>query len=205
MEQHIGQLWHHFITHAAATNYRQAAVELKEISKTVGILFRALGGDSGLRVEATTATAHNARRKWLQRLAGTHQQVELCWRDAETLRLPARIDLFPNQTLNRDLYLWQAALAASNTEPTLYWFQLNQQLTQNTLKKFPGLQSRYQRLLEAQLALRPDLSRLPGDEAAQEQAIQQALRQPGSVAWQTYPRQNATTNQYIYGYIPPHP
>ena len=181
MEEQVGQLWHRLITRAAATNYPQAAVELNEISKTVGVLFRALGGDSGLRVEATTAAAHGARRTWLQRIAGTNQQVELCWRDAEILRLPARIDWFPNKELNRDLYLWLAALAAGKIDHNLAWFELNQELTKNTLFNFPGLKPRYQRLVEALLKLRPNLSRLPTDEAAAEKAIQQALRQPGSV------------------------
>jgi len=180
MEEHIGQLWHRLITRAAATHYPQAAVELTEISQTVGVLFRALGGDGGLRVEATTATAHGARRTWLQRIAGTHQQIELCWRDAEILRLPARIDWFPKKNLNRDLYLWLAALAAGKIDHSLAWFKLNQQLTVKTLHRFPGLKPRYQRLVEALLALRPDLT--PPDEAAAEQAIQQALREPGSVA-----------------------
>ncbi|HID99949.1 MAG TPA: VWA domain-containing protein [Thiotrichaceae bacterium] len=182
MEEQVGQIWHKFITRAAATGYPQAAVKLTEINKAVGVLFRALGGDGGLRVEATTATKHGARRNWLQRIAGTHQQIELCRRNAEALQLPAQIDLFPTRALNRDLYLWLAALAAGEIDHSLSWFQLNQQLTQQILERFPGLQSRYSNLVDALLALRPDLSRLRPDEAAAERAIQQALRQPGSVA-----------------------
>ncbi len=182
MEEQVGQLWHRFITRAAATSYPLAAVELTEISKAVGVLFRALGGDGGLRVEATTAAAHGARRTWLQRVAGTNQQVELCWRDAEILRLPARIDWFPKKALNRDLYLWLAALAAGEIDHSLAWFELNQQLTIKTLQSFPGLKPRYLRLVEALLELRPDYNRLPVDEAAAERAIQQALREPGSIA-----------------------
>ncbi|HEW97209.1 MAG: nitric oxide reductase [Candidatus Parabeggiatoa sp. nov. 3] len=182
MEEQVGQIWHKLITRAAATAYPEAAVKLTEISKSVGVLFRALGGDGGLRIEATAATKHGARRNWLQRIAGTHQQIELCWLNAEALQLPAQIDLFPTKALNRDLYLWLAALAAGNVDQSLSWFQLNQQLTQQTLQRFPGLQSRYSNLVDALLALRPDLSRLRPDEAAAERAIQQALRQPGSVA-----------------------
>ena len=182
MEEQVGQLWHRFITRAAATSYPLAAVELTEINKAVGVLFRALGGDGGLRVEATTAAAHGARRTWLQRIAGTNQQVELCWRDAEILRMPARIDWFPKKALNRDLYLWLAALAAGEFDHSLAWFELNQQLTIKTLQSFPGLKPRYQRLVEALLKLRPDFTHLPPDEAAAEQAIQQALREPGSIA-----------------------
>lgn len=41
MEEHVGKIWHRFITRTAATGYPQARVELTEVSKTVGILFRA--------------------------------------------------------------------------------------------------------------------------------------------------------------------
>ncbi|MDM8566495.1 VWA domain-containing protein [Candidatus Halobeggiatoa sp. HSG11] len=181
MEEHVGKIWHRFITNTATTGYPQAKVELSEVSKTVGILFRALGGEGGLRIESTSATANESRRNWLQKIAGINKQVELCWRDAEALHLPTYVDYFPTKTLNRDLYLWLAVLAAGKVDYNLNWFQSNQQLTQQTLHNFPGLQPRYQRLVEAVLKLRPDITHLPPEEAATEQAIQQALRQPGSV------------------------
>ena len=62
------------------------------------------------------------------------------------------------------------------------WFVENQQATQRLLEKFPGLNARYQRLLQASLLLRPGLETLAADEAAQERAIRQALAAPGSVA-----------------------
>lgn len=182
MEEYVGQLWHRLITRAATVGYPNARVTLEEVSKTVGILFRALGGDSGLQVEAASATAYHARRNWLQRLAGSSQPVELAWRDSETLRLPATIDLFPAKSLNRDLYLWLAALAAGEIDLTQPWFVRNQQLTVETLQRFPGLQNRYQRLIDTYLTLRPLPKRFSAVETQQELAIQQALRHPGSVS-----------------------
>ena len=76
MEEHVGLLWDRLITRAATRRYPAAAVTLQQVGKTVAILFRALGGDGGLRVEAATATAHGARRSWLQRLAGSNVDVE---------------------------------------------------------------------------------------------------------------------------------
>jgi nitric oxide reductase NorD protein len=181
MEEQVGQIWHQLITRAATKTYPKAVVKLSEMSKVVGLLFRALGGDGGLRIEATMPRKHGAWRNWLQRLAGTDEKIELCWRNQEALYLPAEIDIFPTKRLNRDLYLWLAALAAGEVDHNLPWFQLNQGLTQKTLQRFPGLQSRYDSLVEALFALRPDITRLRADEAAAECAIQQALRYPGSV------------------------
>jgi len=48
------------ITRVADRQHPQAAVRLSEVAQTVGILFRALGGDGGLQVEAADATAQGA-------------------------------------------------------------------------------------------------------------------------------------------------
>lgn len=180
MEEYIGKLWHRLITHAATRRYPDAAMTLAEVQRTSGVLFRALGGDGGLRVEASRATANTSRRGWLQRIAGNQRTVELAWRDALGLRLPAQIDCFPQRSLNQDLYLWLAALAAQ-PEASADWLGNSQQQTRALLNGFPGLRSRYQRLLDAHLAQRPLPEQLPADEALQEQAIRRALQQPGSV------------------------
>jgi len=183
MEEHVGLLWDRLITRAATRRYPAAAVTLAEIGKTAAILFRALGGDGGLRVEAATATAHGARRSWLQRLAGSNTDVELCWRDEQALRLPAVVDCFPRTELNRDLYLWLAVLAAQTaTADSADWFVRSQQMTRRALHAYPGMRTRYQRLLAAHLAQRADVAHLRSDEAAQERAICEALQQPGSCA-----------------------
>ncbi|MEW6612899.1 MAG: nitric oxide reductase activation protein NorD [Pseudomonadota bacterium] len=182
MEEQIGALWHRLITRAAERRYPEAAVTLDGLGKTAGILFRALGGDGGLTVEAATATAHGARRGMLQRLAGDSRKVELTWLDEATLRLPGAIDLFPTRALNRDLYLWLIALAATSAAAEQPWLLRSQQATLQAFARFPGIRARYARLLEPALALRPAPERLPADEAAQERAIRAALRQPGSVA-----------------------
>jgi nitric oxide reductase NorD protein len=180
MEEQVGQLWHRLITRVANPHYPAAAVRLEEISHTAGILFRALGGDGGLRVEATNATEHGARRGWLQRIAGTQGTVELSWRDDLALRLPAVIDCFPDSALNRDLYLWLAALAAqARPQAAADWFAGSQQQTLQVLQQYPGMRARYRRLVEAHLAQRPLPRQLPPAEAQQEDALRDALEKPG--------------------------
>jgi len=182
MEEYVGELWHKLVTRVADKQHVEAAVSLDEISKTAAIFFRALGGDAGLNLSAAPATRHGARRRWMQRLATSGERVELSWRDGETLRLPERIALFAERSLNRDLYLWLVALSAADVDDNLPWIVRNQTATRITLERFPGLARRYQRLVEAILPLRPAPADLPLTESAQENAIRQALQQPGSVA-----------------------
>lgn len=181
MEEYVGELWDRFITGAAERRHQQAAVRLDDIAKPAAIFFRALGGDPGLGISAASATRHGARRRLLQRVAGSGEKIELSWRDGEVLRLPSQIDLFAEQSLNRDLYFWLVALAAVDTDHNQPWIVSNQQATQATLARFPGLQPRYLRLVNALLALRTPPEKLPADEAAQEMAIRSALLEPGSI------------------------
>ena len=182
LEEHVGALWHRLMSQTATKRYPDAAVYLDDVRRSVGVMFRALGGDGGLRIESSAATEYDAQRSWLQRLAGTNKHVELSWRNDSSLNLPACIDVFPSQALNHDLYLWLAALASGDSgirQGQNDWINYNQWLSCKVLKRFPGLLSRYQRLVDAQLALRPDVAKLTSDEALLEHAIQSALQHPG--------------------------
>ena len=182
MEEVVGGLWHRFITARADRRHPEAAVRLDDIERTAGTLFRALGGDGGLRIAAAAESEHGARRGWLSRLAGTDERVAHACRDDETLRLPPTLALFAERSLNRDLYLWLIALAAGAPPQVDDWLQANQQATLATLARYPGFAARYRRLVDACVGLRIAPTELSGGEAAAEQAIRRALSEPGSVA-----------------------
>ncbi len=201
MEERIGELWHRLVTRAASSDHPEATVTLEAVTRETGVLFRALGGDGGLRVVAGNRRQHGARRHWLQRLAGSGERAELASRDCATLQLPPRIALFADAGLNRDLYLWLAALAARH-EPALSaddWLEHNRRLSHRLITDYPGLTARYHRLVEAHLGQRPDPRQLPPAEAAQEQAIRAALGDPArAVAAQQTSRPPAPVPLWLY-------
>ncbi|HJW04508.1 MAG TPA: VWA domain-containing protein [Azospira sp.] len=186
MEEFVGKLWHNWITRAAGNTYPGAAVRLKEMERTLGILFRAFGGDPGLRVAPATEESHGARRKLLARIAGSDQKHTPARLDAATLRLPSEIAAFPERELNKDLYLWLAALAAASGEAEIRAlpdaFSRNQAAARRVLATWPGLAPRYERLVQAHLAQRLLVSSLPAAERPREEALRQALLAPGTVA-----------------------
>ena len=188
MEEHVGQFWDKLITSVSDRSYKQATVTLTDISKPLGIFFRALGGDGGLRIVESMATQHYAKRNWKHCVAGTGKYIELSWQDEDTLHLPKQINVFPDPGLNKDLYYWLAAINAQCLEnPSARerglqgWFTYSQILTQQVLQRFPGLQSRYNRLVIAYLPSRYVDEDFNEQEQAQEDAIAQALREPGSI------------------------
>jgi nitric oxide reductase NorD protein len=182
MEEFVGGIWDRLITRVARRDYPAAAVRLVDIEKTLGVLFRALGGDAGLRVAGAAEQRHGARRRLLERIAGSGAKAPHAALDCETLRLPAQIALFAQHALNRDLYLWLIAIAAHEPEPSPdAWIVRCQVATLRALAHYPGLKPRYQRLVTAVLAERIAPAAMPADEAAQEEAVRQALRAPGTV------------------------
>ncbi len=201
MEEVVGKLWHRFITRAAGGHFPQAAVKLKEIERVAAVFFRALGGDPGLRVAAATADTHGARRSLLARIAGADERTPRARMDINTLRLPPELDALPERSLNRDLYLWLAALAAAHgsaddalgvtltplpegaaADAASLELRENQRATLCALQRWPGVEARYRRLVEAVLKQRPEPAKLPAAEADRERLIRQALQRPGSVA-----------------------
>jgi nitric oxide reductase NorD protein len=185
VEEWVGSVWHRFITRRASPDFPEARVELAEMQRPLAMLFRALGGASGIGVEAANARELMVRRNLLQQVAGTCKQLPVAWCDANNLRLPPSLAVYPDATLNKELYRWLALLAAQ-AGPMRHWARDNQRWTQELLTRYPALRQRYARLVEAHLALRPDSEQLPGDEAALERALCQALREPGSV--EQFPR-----------------
>ncbi|GAB4364153.1 MAG: VWA domain-containing protein [Methylohalobius crimeensis] len=180
MEEFVGIRWHRLITRFASQSHPAATVNLAEEQARLGMVFRALGGDPGLRVEAAPPRELRIRRRWLERIAGTGRRHALAWRDGQSIRVPERLAWFGEQALNRDLYLWLVALASRAESRLPDWFAGNQHLVQRVLSDLSGLTSIYRRLVFAVIAARPDPARLPRREAARERAIQAALRVPGS-------------------------
>ena len=176
MEEWVGERWHRLIWRAADPSYRDAAVSLEEVTRAVQMLFRAGGGDPLIRVVPATEQKIGGPRGWLQKLAGQGERAALSTLDEESLALPPVIAVFPDRLLNRDLYLWLAAQGACLTDDTADWVEQNLNATRRALDRFPGLQQRYARLVQAHLAQRPRPAELRKETRDLEQTIQDGLR-----------------------------
>ncbi len=175
MEEAVGQWWHHAVTRWAASDFATARVTLPQMERAIGILFRAAGGDSAARLAPAALQKHGGSRGWLQRLAGSGQRSSQARLEPGVLALPAEIATFDAPTLNRDLYLW-LAIQSAFFEPSGHWLADNLRATQLGLHHFAGFKGRYQRLLLAHLAQRPQPSRLKGAAALAEVAVQNLLK-----------------------------
>jgi len=144
------------------------------MQKSIGIMFRAAGGAAVVRIAPASAQAVGGQRHWLQKLAGSGGRADCAQLEPEVLALPSTLAVFDDVQLNRDLYLWLALLSACY-QPSGHWIRDNLHATEAALRHFPGFSARYQALLQAHLAQRPQPLR--GTTAAAEWAVQLALRQ----------------------------
>ena len=86
MEEWVGGLWHKYITGKASNEFIDAKVEFSQVARSLGMIYRALGGEAVKRVEAASEQDYLIRRSFLQKIAGTNQQASLAWQDEESLR-----------------------------------------------------------------------------------------------------------------------
>ena len=128
MKRGIGELWHRRITRTAGAN-PHAAVRLEDVSRAVQMMFRAGGGDARVRVVPATP----------QRIGGPRASLGAL--DGETLALPPVLAVFDQPVLNRDLYLWLAALGACHDGESADWIGANLRATRRALARFPGLRA----------------------------------------------------------------
>ena len=181
MEEWVGHWWHRAVTRAADERHLGAVVTLDEMQRAIGLLYRAGGGDAAVRLAPAGLARVGGQaggRGWLQRLAGSGRQAALPLLQPEVLALPAELAVFDQRDLNRDLYLWLAALAAVHVA-TGDWLADNRAATAAALQRFAGLRGRHAALLQAHLAQRPAAGHSPA-----EAAVQAALRggPPAAVA-----------------------
>ncbi len=181
-EETIGELWHRIIARPTdLPAFPEAAARFSQCDGRLGVFFRALGGDPGIDLKATTRESTKNRLGWFQKLGHSAFLVPRARIDGDILLLPEDIDVFPDADLNADLYYWLTAWAAAvgqawpkrhadplRADAEALRFALA--VTLRTLARAPGLRARYRRLARAALDVRPKRA-LPPAEAAVEQAI----------------------------------
>jgi nitric oxide reductase NorD protein len=113
-EEAVGTLWDSCIDGVEpGQRFPLAAVPLAEVKGALGVLFRGLGGESGVEIKAGGDSLSHHRRSWRRRFARDAERIETARFDGATLFLPEQIDAFADADLNRNLYLWLAALAVA--------------------------------------------------------------------------------------------
>lgn len=180
-EETIGRHWHRLIGgRSSYPRHPEAAVALEAIRPRLGVFFRGLGGDRGVRLTAAGKASSGHRLALLERIGLGTEKLERPALDGDVLQLPAVLDVFPDAALNERLYEWLAAYFA-HAEPSgvppadpmqadVRALRQARATTVRVLARWPGLARLHAELCAALLAVRPKRP-LPKDEAAVEAAV----------------------------------
>ena len=118
-EELFGEFWHGLVGDIGnERRYAQAAVELKDMRKRLEIMFRALGGEAGIEIKAISPEAVNYRQNFLAEIGHASNSIRQAKFDGDQLFLPETIEIMPEKNLNRQIYIWLAAWAATVGEDT---------------------------------------------------------------------------------------
>ncbi|KAA0680710.1 nitric oxide reductase activation protein NorD [Roseomonas genomospecies 6] len=180
-EEFIGRHWHRLVGgRSSLPRHPDAAVTLESIRPRLGVFFRGLGGDRGVRLAAAARASSGHRLSVLERIGLGTERLERPALDGDVLQLPAALDVFPDAALNERLYEWLAAYfahAEAAGEPPadplradVWALRQAQATTARVLARWPGLARLHAELCAALLAARPKRS-LPKEEAAVEAAV----------------------------------
>lgn len=179
-EETVGRLWHRLVGgRSSYPHHPDAAVTLEAVRPRLSILFRALGGDRGVRLAAGTPTASDHRLSLLARIGSGDERIDRAALENGVLQLPATIGLFPDAALNERLFEWLAAYFAQAEAQEAVSDPLRADVqmlrcaaltTVRTLACWPGLTALYRELAAAVASLRP-VRRLRKTEAAVECAV----------------------------------
>lgn len=181
LEETVGRAWHGLVGSTASYAFHpDHAVALPDVRNRVGVVFRALGGQTGVQIAGAKARNRNHRLGWRQRIGLGDESLDHPDRDDATVFLPEHIGLFPDRALNAALYSWLAAWFAlgprdqiNDDDPLrrdLLALRRAAELSRTIVSRLPGLARSYATLSAAMANARPQRP-LPRVERDVEQVI----------------------------------
>ena len=186
-EETVGKLWHGLASRMdPPLRFPDAAVRFQDMRGRIAVLFRGLGGGADVELKPVADQASRHRISWRRRVAFDAEYLSRASFDAESLRLPVELAVFPQAADNESLYLWLAAAAAhagpyrAETDPLradLAAIGAGVAMVQATLQSAPGLRATWSRLCAAHLAQRQRPA-LRGTEAQIEALLRHLLGDP---------------------------
>ncbi|SEM48699.1 VWA domain-containing protein [Bradyrhizobium sp. OK095] len=202
LEETVGRAWHRLVGGTASYPvHAEHAVSLAEVRSRIAIMFRALGGETGVQIASVSARRTGHRLGWRQRIGLGDERLGQPGRDSATIFLPDSIAIFPDRELNAALYRWLAAWfafapseAIAAVDPLrrdLLMLRRTSEIAVLVLTECPGLTEDYARLATATAMARPRRP-LPRIEQDMEQIVLALLGADTSPAGTLWPAMMGT-------------
>jgi len=147
-EESMGKVWDRYLNKQVHKFDEDARVDLEEISNTLAIFHRLLGGEKAKELRVTDKRTLEISRTFLERLSFLGKEFFLTWQDDNALYLPASLAYFHTKQDNEMLYYWLVAMAIAVDKDDADLLCQNTQATEYLVKKYSGFKLFYEKAVE---------------------------------------------------------
>ena len=145
MEEHIGKIWHKYISKKAIKNYDEQKVYFQDLKKSLKIFYHLLGGDKAKDILITDKRPIFKQRTLIEKVSGVGKSFFLPWQDEKALYLPASLSCFSKKQDNEMLYFWLVAMMSKTIIKQNNLIIQNIKNTNELLNTYEGFNSFYER------------------------------------------------------------
>jgi nitric oxide reductase NorD protein len=145
MEEHIGKIWHKYISKKAIKNYDEQKVYFQDLKKSLKIFYHLLGGDKAKDILITDKRPIFKQRTLIEKVSGAGKSFFLPWQDEKALYLPASLSCFSKKQDNEMLYFWLVAMMSKTKIKENNLIFQNIKNTNELLNTYEGFNSFYER------------------------------------------------------------
>lgn len=111
-EESIGKVWDQYLNKKVNKFHEEERVYFADISKSLNLFYRLLGGDQGKNLQITDKRYVSTSRTLLQKISFSGKEFFLTWQDDKAVYLPPSFAYFETKEQNEMLYYWLVAMAA---------------------------------------------------------------------------------------------
>jgi nitric oxide reductase NorD protein len=145
MEEHIGKVWHKYISKKAIKSYDEQKVYFQDLKKILKIFYHLLGGDKAKDILITDKRPIFKQRTLIEKVSGVGKSFFLPWQDEKALYLPASLSCFSKKQDNEMLYFWLVAMMSKTIIKQNNLIIQNIKNTNELLNTYEGFNSFYER------------------------------------------------------------
>jgi nitric oxide reductase NorD protein len=145
MEEHIGKVWHKYISKKAIKSYDEQKVYFQDLKKSLKIFYHLLGGDKAKDILITDKRPIFKQRTLIEKVSGVGKSFFLPWQDEKALYLPASLSCFSKKQDNEMLYFWVVAMMSKTIIKQNNLISQNIKNTNELLNTYEGFNSFYKR------------------------------------------------------------
>jgi nitric oxide reductase NorD protein len=145
MEEHIGKVWHKYISKKSSKTHETQRVFFLTKKRALTLFYHLLGGHQAKELKITDKRPLLKQRTVIEKISGAGKTFFLPWQDEKNIYLPESLACFSQKKDNEMLYFWLVAMMCHIKVNTQNIIAENMRVTQYLLNTYVGFNDFYTR------------------------------------------------------------